>query len=55
MMEVLSVGGRSPITAIRNTVMLSMAEMPRVIFSPESLGIKKTKREMMLMRTAGRM
>ena len=27
------------------TVILSIAEMPRVIFSPESLGIIKTKRE----------
>ena len=55
MMEVLSVGGKSPITAIRNTVMLSIAEMPSVIFSPESLGMKNTKREIMLIRTAGRM
>ena len=55
MMDVLSVGGRSPITAMRNTVMLSMAEIPSVIFSPESLGIQNTKREMMLIRTAGRM
>ena len=55
MMEVLSVGGRSPTTAIRNTVMFSMAEIPRVIFSPESLGVQKTNKEMMLMRTAGRM
>lgn len=28
MMEVLSVGGSSPTTAIRNTVMFSIAEMP---------------------------
>ena len=55
MMEVLSVGGKLPITAIRNTVMFSIAEIPRVIFSPESLGMKNTKREMMLIRTAGRM
>ena len=55
MIDVLSVGGRSPITAMRKTVMLSIAEIPRVIFSPESLGMQKTKREIMLMRTAGRM
>ena len=66
MMEVVSVGGRSPTTAIRNTVMLSMAEMPRVIFSPESLGVMNTNRditlveveeeeELTLMRMAGRM
>ena len=69
MIEVFSVGGRSPITAIRNTVlalqsnisrqvlsyMFSMAEIPSVIFSPDSLGIIKTNREMTLMRNAGRM
>ena len=55
MIDVLSVGGRSPITAMRKTVMLSIAEIPRVIFSPESLGMQKTKREIILMRTAGRM
>ena len=53
MIEVLSVGGRLSTTAIKNTVMLSMAEMARVIFSPDSLGIMKTNKEMMLMRTAG--
>ena len=29
-------------TVMRNTVMLSMVEMPRVIFSPDSAGIRKT-------------
>ena len=55
MMEVLSVGGRSPMTAMRKTVMLSIALIPSVIFSPESLGMRNTNREMMLIRTAGRM
>ena len=53
-MEVLSVGGRSPITAIKKTVMLSIAEIPSVIFSPDSLGIMNTNKEMTLMRNAGR-
>ena len=29
-------------TVMRNTVMLSMVEIPRVIFSPDSAGIRKT-------------
>ena len=37
------------------TVMLSIAEIPSVIFSPDSLGIMKTKREITLIRKAGRM
>lgn len=41
-------------TAMRNTVMLSIAEMARVIFSPDSLGIINTNREIMLIRRAGR-
>ena len=72
MMEVFSVGGRFPTTAMRNTltrivlklkvegrggftVMLSIADIPSVIFSPDSLGIMKTKREITLIRKAGRM
>ena len=74
-MEVFSVGGRFPTTAMRNTltrilleereegreggegftVMFSIAEIPSVIFSPDSLGIMKTKREITLIRNAGRM
>ena len=54
MMDMVSLGGSFSMTAMRNTVMLSMAEMARVIFSPDSLGIMKTNREMMLMRRAGR-
>ena len=68
-MGVLSVGGSPLITVIRNTVMLSIVEMPRVIFSPDSAGIRKTHlsirnfgglsnieksyKAKMLMRTAG--
>jgi len=33
--------------------MLSIVEMPKVIFSPDSAGMRKTKRARMLMRTAG--
>ena len=29
-------------TVMRNTVMLSIVEMPRVIFSPDSAGMRKT-------------
>ena len=46
-------GGKSSTTAIRNTVMLSIAEMARVIFSPDSLGIMKTNKDMILIKTAG--
>ena len=53
-MDVVSVDGSCPITAIRNTVMFNMAEIPRVIFSPDSLGIMNTNKEMMLIRSAGR-
>ena len=31
------------VTVIRNTVMFNMVEIPRVIFSPDSAGIRKTK------------
>ena len=41
-------------TAMRNTVMLSMAEMARVIFSPDSLGIINTNREIIFIKRAGR-
>ena len=41
-------------TAMRNTVMLSMAEIARVIFSPDSLGIINTNKEMILISRAGR-
>ena len=41
-MGVWSVGGMPLVTVIRKTVMLSMVEMPRVIFSPDSAGIRKT-------------
>ena len=34
--------GNPCITVIRNTVMFSMVEMPRVIFSPDSAGMRKT-------------
>ena len=39
---VWSVGGSPDMTVMRNTVMLSMVEIPRVIFSPDSAGIKNT-------------
>ena len=52
--DIVSVGGSCSMTAMRNTVMLSMAEMARVIFSPDSLGIINTNREIMLIRRAGR-
>ena len=39
----LSVGGIPLVTVIRNTVMFSMVEIPRVTFSPDSAGIRKTK------------
>ena len=52
--DVLSVGGKFPITAIRKTVMFNIAEMASVIFSPDSLGIKNTNREMRLMHMVGR-
>jgi hypothetical protein len=42
-MGVWSVGGMPLVTVIRNTVMLSIVEIPRVIFSPDSAGIRKTK------------
>ena len=38
-------GGRGMVTVIKKTVMLSMVEIPRVIFSPDSAGIRKTKLE----------
>ena len=41
-MGVWSVAGRPLITVIKNTVMFSMVEMPSVIFSPDSAGIKNT-------------
>ena len=43
MIGVWSVAGRPDITVIRNTVMFSMVEIPRVTFSPDSAGIRKTK------------
>ena len=39
---VSSVGGRPDMTVMRKTVMLSMVEIPRVIFSPDSAGIRNT-------------
>ena len=33
--------------------MFSMVEIPSVIFSPDSAGMRKTKRARMLMRTLG--
>ena len=30
------------VTVIRKTVMLSMVEMPNVVFSPDSAGMRKT-------------
>ena len=42
-MGVLSVGGMPLVTVIRNTVMFSMVEIPRVTFSPDSAGMRKTK------------
>ena len=42
MMGVWSVAGRPCMTVIRNTVMLSIVEMPSVIFSPDSAGIRNT-------------
>ena len=44
-MGVWSVGGIPLVTVIRNTVMFSMVEIPRVIFSPDSAGIRKTNLE----------
>ena len=44
-MGVWSVGGIPLVTVIRKTVMLSMVEMPRVIFSPDSAGIRNTNLE----------
>ena len=38
-------GGIPEVTVIKNTVMLSMVEMPRVIFSPDSAGIRNTNLE----------
>ena len=35
-------GGSPDITVIRNTVMFSIVEIPRVIFSPDSAGIRNT-------------
>ena len=52
-MGVLSVGGMPLVTVIKNTVILSIVEIPRVTFSPDSAGMRKTKSAMMLMRTAG--
>ena len=42
MMGVWSVAGRPCMTVMRNTVMLSMVEIPSVIFSPDSAGIRNT-------------
>ncbi len=42
---VWSVGGSPDMTVMRKTVMLSMVEMPSVIFSPDSAGIRKTNLE----------
>ena len=39
---VWSVGGRPDITVIKNTVMFSIVEIPKVIFSPDSAGIRNT-------------
>ena len=39
---VCPVGGMPWVTVIRNTVMLSMVEMPNVVFSPDSAGMRKT-------------
>ncbi len=44
MRGVCSVGGRLSLMVIRNTVMESRAEMPRVTFSPDSDGTKNTSR-----------
>jgi hypothetical protein len=41
-MGVWSVGGRPDMTVMRKTVMFNMVEMPRVIFSPDSAGIRNT-------------
>ena len=57
------------VTVIKNTVMFNMVEMPNVIFSPDSAGMRKTNliskilinimtllrtyKARMLMRTAG--
>ena len=38
---------------MRKTIMLSIVEMPSVIFSPDSAGMRKTKSASTLMRTAG--
>ena len=38
---VWSVGGMPLVTVIKNTVMFNMVEIPRVIFSPDSAGIRK--------------
>ena len=40
-------------TVMRKMVMLSIVEIPNVIFSPDSAGMRKTKRASMLMRTLG--
>jgi hypothetical protein len=42
---VWSVGGSPDMTVMRKTVMLSIVEMPSVIFSPDSAGIRKTNLE----------
>ena len=52
-MGVLSVGGIPLVTVIKKTVMFSIVEIPRVTFSPDSAGIKKTNKAMMLINTAG--
>ncbi len=41
-MGVWSVGGSPDMTVMRKTVMFNMVEMPRVIFSPDSAGIRNT-------------
>ena len=35
-------GGSPDMTVMRKTVMFNMVEMPRVIFSPDSAGIRNT-------------
>ena len=44
-MGVWSVCGSPDITVIRNTVMFNMVEIPSVIFSPDSAGIRNTNLE----------
>ena len=44
-MGVWSVGGMPLVTVIKNTVMFNMVEIPSVIFSPDSAGIRKTNLE----------